>query len=74
MDGNVEYRVECYSGHEYAERPLAFFWKGQRYEVERVLHSAMTPEGKTFRVEVRDGKIFSLSYYQQQDCWIIQPG
>ena len=74
MDGNVKHRVECYSGHEYAERPLAFFWEGRRYEVCKVLQSAMTPDGKTFRVEVGDGKVFSLSYYQQQDRWIIQPG
>ncbi|MFQ5410588.1 MAG: hypothetical protein ACE5FI_19430 [Anaerolineales bacterium] len=29
--------VECYSSSEYAERPRAFEWAGQRYRVTSVL-------------------------------------
>jgi len=73
MDGNVESRVECYSGFEYAERPLAFFWQGEHLEVEKVLESSVTPEGKLFWVRVKNGSEFTLSYHQQADCWSITP-
>ena len=45
-------RVECYSGHTYAQEPRAFEWEGSRYQVERVVKRWRTPAGPCFRVEV----------------------
>jgi hypothetical protein len=45
-------QVECYSGYTYAQEPRAFTWRGQRYEVERVIKRWRTPQGPGFRVEV----------------------
>ncbi|MEN6572497.1 MAG: hypothetical protein ABFD24_11715 [Anaerolineaceae bacterium] len=74
MDGDVAGRVECYSGSEYPERPVAFYWQGKRFEVEKILTDAITPPGKSFRVLTADGHEFTLSYDQQLDCWKIDPG
>lgn len=73
MDGDVTGRVECYSGTEYAERPLAIFWQGERLRVEKILNEVLTPEGKSFRVLTTGGHEFTLSYNQQMDCWKIDP-
>lgn len=73
MDGDVAGRVECYSGSEYAERPLAFFWQGERFTVQKILNHAITPQGKSFRILTADGREFSLSYDQQMDRWKIDP-
>ena len=64
-------RVECYSGVEYAERPTAFEWEGRRLEVETVLAQWRTPEGRRFRVRVRDGQTFELTYVKSHDEWQI---
>jgi hypothetical protein len=45
-------RVECYSGHTYAQEPRAFEWEGRRYDVERIVKRWRTPGGPCFRVEV----------------------
>jgi len=63
--------VECYSGVEYAERPTALWWEGQRLEVEAVEAAWRTPEGKRFRVRTRDGQVFELVYFELHDEWSI---
>jgi len=73
MDGNVDDRVECYSGFEYPERPTAFTWQGERLTVTKINESSLTPEGKTFRVTTENGQRFTLKFDQQADCWSIIP-
>ncbi|HBF40925.1 MAG TPA: hypothetical protein DDW19_03885 [Anaerolineaceae bacterium] len=73
MDGDVTESVECYSGSEYPERPLAFHWLGERLEVKKVLDASITPRGKTFRVMAANGQEFILGYDQQLDRWQIAP-
>lgn len=64
--------VECHSGSEYAERPIAFFWQGRRYQVAEVTARWRTPDGKHFRV-ITDGRQgFELFYAEQLDEWRIQ--
>jgi hypothetical protein len=65
--------VECYSGHEYAQRPVAFEWEGERKIVESVLNTSRTPAGRCFRVRTIDHQIFDLCYDESQDVWSIQP-
>jgi hypothetical protein len=67
-------KVECRSSSTYAERPLAFYWQGQRLEVERILARWRTPATSCFRVLARgDQGTFELQYDESADAWRIQP-
>ena len=57
-------QVEFFSGHTYAQRPVAFTWEGQNYQVESVLAESMTPEGKIFLVRTVSGEEFELVYQE----------
>lgn len=65
--------VECYSGVEYAERPRALIWEGQRLEIVDIIESSLVPEGKRFRVGTTDDGAFELIYNQAEDNWQIRP-
>ena len=59
-------QVKFFSGHTYAQRPVAFTWEGRKYHVETVLAESMTPEGKIFQVRTTSGEEFEL-VYQEDD-------
>ena len=63
--------VECHSGSEYAERPTALWWDGQRLEVAEVEARWRIPGGKKFRVRTTDGQVFELLYVELYDEWRI---
>jgi len=63
--------VECHSGSEYAERPTALRWDGQRLEITEILAQWRIPGGKCFRVQVQDERIFELFYGELYDEWRI---
>lgn len=63
--------VECHSGSEYAERPVALYWEGRRLEVEKVEERWRIPGGKCFRVRVPDGRRFELFYGELYDEWRV---
>jgi hypothetical protein len=66
--------VECHSSSRYAERPLAFYWQGQRLEVESILARWQTPSALCFRVLTRSSqRTFELQYDESADTWRIQP-
>ena len=65
--------VECYSGSEYAERPLALWWEGQRLRVTAVLKRWRSPNETGFRVQTEVGSIFELLYNELKDEWRIHP-
>jgi hypothetical protein len=65
--------VECYSGHTYAQRPTAFFWGDQRYEIERILEQWRSPDGPGFRVVTTAGVRVELNYHEMRDEWSLQP-
>lgn len=60
-------QVEFYSGHTYAQRPVAFTWEGHHYQVETVLAESMTPDGKIFLVRTTSGKEFELVYQEDEN-------
>ena len=72
MDQEVEI-VECYSGCEYAERPVALRWEGQRLEIEAIEDNWRIPGGHCFRVRVTDGRAFELFYGELYADWRINP-
>lgn len=66
-------RVECRSEHEYAERPLALTWEGQRLEISQILARWRAPGEKRFRVRASDGRVFEMVYLEASDEWHITP-
>ncbi len=71
MGGNLKSLVECHSGYEYAERPVALYWEGVRLEVDRVEAEWRIPGGHCFRVSTKDGQKFELLYGELYDEWRI---
>ncbi|HZW03066.1 MAG TPA: hypothetical protein VFF68_03995 [Anaerolineaceae bacterium] len=65
--------VECHSGYEYAERPVALQWEGERLTVDEVEAGWQIPGGKRFRVRTSDGRRFELFYGELYDEWRIHP-
>lgn len=65
--------VECYSGSQYAERPTALMWQGERLSVESVERAWQTPRGPVFTVRVAQGRRFELAYDASQDQWSVRP-
>jgi hypothetical protein len=65
--------VECYSGQTYAERPLAFYWEGERLEITEILSRWRTPEHRHFLVRINNARQFKLTYNETDDLWTIEP-
>ncbi len=65
--------VECRSEHEYAERPIALTWEGQRRPIREILSRWRTPGEKHFRVRTVEGEVFELTYVEVSDEWQIKP-
>ena len=66
-------RVECYSGHTYAQEPRAVVWQGRRTPVARIERRWRTPLGSAFIVETEAGIRFELHYGELEDIWTIRP-
>ena len=71
MGEKLEPLVECYSGSEYAERPIAFQWEGQRVTINDIRERWRVPGRLCFRVGVEDGRRFELFYNELNDVWEI---
>jgi hypothetical protein len=64
-------KVNCYSGHTYAERPKSFVWKGIEYDVEEIEKAWQEPGERYFLVHTRDNKMFKLCYNESQERWTL---
>jgi len=64
-------KVNCYSGHTYAERPLSFEWQGTEYEIEEIERAWQEPGERHFQVRTRDNKMFKLCYNETQNRWVL---
>ncbi len=65
--------VRCYSGSEYAERPVSFYWDGAWRDVETILFQWRSPEGKVFQVRDVQKRLFQLRYNQIREDWEVNP-
>ncbi|HET6845410.1 MAG TPA: hypothetical protein VFH29_01165 [Anaerolineales bacterium] len=65
--------VECRSDSEYAERPLALTWQGQRMEIAEIVATWRGPGEKGFRIKTAAGAAFDLAYREITDEWLVQP-
>ncbi len=64
-------KVNCYSGHTYAERPKSFLWEGREYEVKEIERAWQEPGQRYFQVRTRDNKLFQLCYNETEDQWSL---
>lgn len=64
-------KVDCYSGHTYAERPRSFEWQGIKYEVEEIESAWQEPGTRYFRVKTRHNKFFRLCYNEAEKQWFL---
>lgn len=69
MDGPLIVKVECHSGAAYADRPVAVCVEEKRLPVATILSEERLPTGKHFRVELEDGHVLELSYFESEDIW-----
>jgi len=63
--------VECRSDGDFAGRPLAIYWQGERLVVDKILASWRTPGKKCFRVTTLDEKAFECCYFEDKDTWTV---
>ncbi len=64
-------KVDCYSGHTYAERPRSFLWQDMEYEVQEIEKSWQEPGERHFQVRTRDNKLFQLCYNEIEKRWSL---
>jgi hypothetical protein len=62
-------KVNCYSGHTYAERPKSFLWQGTEYGITSIEKAWQEPGKRLFKVVTEDGKLFELCYNEAADQW-----
>jgi len=62
-------KVNCYSGHTYAERPRSFLWQGMKYKVQEIEKAWQEPDKRLFKVITAGGKLFELCYTEAIDQW-----
>lgn len=64
-------QVSCYSGREYADRPVSFVLEGQTYEVGTILKEWREPEEKHFLVVGGDSNRYELCYNERHIQWYV---
>ena len=64
-------KVNCYSGHIYAEEPRSFLWEGIEYEVQEIEKAWQEPGEMHFQVRTRDNKLFQLYYSEAEKQWSL---
>ena len=65
-------KVNCYSGHTYAERPDSFLWQGIEYEVKEIVKAWLEPGERHFQVRTEDNKLFQLCYNETERQWSLK--
>jgi len=68
----MQVRVECYAGYKAEQRPLRFYLRQQRYEVEEVLDQWYGPEDTYFRVRAGDGNTYILRHSRGTEAWTLE--
>ncbi|MFH1486139.1 MAG: DUF6504 family protein [Chloroflexota bacterium] len=71
VDNLVQVTVNCYSGHDYAERPESFTWQDKAYKVEALETTWREPGQRCFRVRTSDNQRFELCYNETKDQWLL---
>lgn len=70
-DGTAD-TVLCRSDTDYAERPVALYWQGQRLEISEIVSRWRTPQGRNFLVKAQGSRVFELIYDERKDFWQVR--
>ena len=62
-------KVECHSGYQIKERPIAFQFFNRRYKVKEVVDRWYGEGAIYFKVKADDNNIYLLKYEEGQDSW-----
>ncbi len=65
-------KVECHSGYEYEEKPIAFWVEKTRHEVSQIVKEWLDPAGKHFTVTDTTGELFELVYLMETSDWQVK--
>jgi hypothetical protein len=72
-------QVECYSGYKADERPVAFTYQGERWEIQEVVDrwyegglDSSKPVIDYFKVRAIDCNIYFLRYQRELDAWSLR--
>ena len=65
-------QVKCYSGREYAERPVSFIMGDRTYSIETILKDWHEPGEKHFLVVAEDRNCYELCYNERNTEWFIR--
>jgi hypothetical protein len=66
------YKIECYSGARYGERPRALVSEEHRIEITEIVNSWRSPTGVTFQVLTEDGQSFELIFEEATGQWSVK--
>ena len=72
METQTVDNVFCYSGNEYADRPVSFLHEGELLEVLEIIARWRTPQGKLFRIAAAGGRIFDILFCEACGGWKIK--
>ncbi|MGD9899378.1 MAG: hypothetical protein AB7T22_09650 [Calditrichaceae bacterium] len=71
--------VECYHGYKASERPLAFTYREQRWDVDEILDRwfesgvvAGYPNLDYFKVRTNEGSVFLLRHNLRYKTWAVR--
>lgn len=64
-------QVTCYSGCQYADRPISFTWQDTIYEVAAIEKEWLEPGGRHFLVRTKGAKRFEICYHEPEDSWSL---
>ena len=68
----MDYKVECYSGARYGERPTALVSEHTRLEISEVLKSWRSPTGIIFQVMTEDRQSFESIFEEVTAQWSVK--
>ena len=63
----------CYAGYKADERPTAFTWREQSYQVIDIIDRWYDQDGNYFKVLVQDGGQHLLRHDLNEDRWELVP-
>lgn len=64
-------KVECYSGHTYAQEPRYFVFDNERLAVAEVCRRWREPTGPYFEILADNGARYVLTYNEADDFWSV---
>ena len=68
----MDYKVECYSGSRYGERPTALASEQIRLVISEVFDSWRSPTGTIFHVMTEDKQSFELIFEESSAQWSVK--